>query len=44
MPATFAFKPIVEYLNYPECNNSIEHDNEWVINENITFDYPVSVD
>jgi len=43
-PATFAFKPVVAYLNYLECNNPIEDDGEWVINENITFDYPVSVD
>ena len=43
-PATFAFKPIVAYLNDRECNNSIEHDGEWVINENITLHYPLSVD
>ena len=43
MPATFAFKPIVAYLNDPECNNPTEDDGEWVINENIIFDYPVSV-
>ena len=43
-PATFAFKPIVAYLNDPEYNNLIEDDGEWVINENVTFDYPVSVD
>ena len=40
----FAFKPIVAYLNDPKCNNPIEDDDEWVINENVTFDYPVSVD
>ena len=43
-PAIFAFKPIVAYLNDPECNNPIKDDDEWVINENVTFDYPVSVD
>jgi len=42
--ATLAFKPIVTYFNDPKCNNPIEDDGEWVINENITFDYPVSVD
>jgi len=41
--ATLDFKPIVAYFNNPQCNNSIEHDGEWVINENIIFDYPVSV-
>jgi len=44
MPATFAFKPIVVYLNDPKCNNPIEDDGEWVINESITFDYHASVD
>jgi len=43
-PATFAFKLIVAYLSDPECNNPTEHDCEWVINESIIFDYPVSVD
>jgi len=33
-PAIFAFKPIITYLNDPECNNPIENNNEWVINEN----------
>jgi len=42
--ATFAFKPIVTYFNDPEYNNPIEDDGEWGINENVTFDYPVSVD
>jgi len=42
--ATLAFKPIVAYLNDPQCNNPIGDDNEWVINENITFNYPTSVD
>jgi len=44
MPATFDFKPIVAYFNDPECNNPIEDDGEWVINETVTFDYLVSVD
>jgi len=43
-PATLAFKLIVAYLNDPQCNNPIGGDDEWVINENIIFDYPVSVD
>jgi len=43
VPTTFAFKSIVAYLNDPGCNNFIEDDDEWVINENVTFDYPVSV-
>jgi len=43
MPSTFAFKPIVAYFNDPKYNNPIEDDGEWVINENITFDYPMSI-
>jgi len=43
-PATLDFKPIVAYFNDPQCNNPIEDDGEWVINENVTFDYPVSID
>jgi len=34
---TFAFKPIVAYFNDPRCNNPIENDSEWMINENVTF-------
>jgi len=43
-PATLVFKPIVAYLSDPQCNNPIGNDDEWVSNENITFDYPESVD
>ena len=43
-PATFTFKSIIAYFNDPKCNNLIEHDGEWMINENVTFDYPVIVD
>jgi len=42
-PATFACEPIVAYFNNPQCNNSIGDDDEWVINENVTFDYPESI-
>jgi len=44
MPATLTFEPIVVYFNDPQCNNPIGDDDEWVINENITFDYFESVD
>jgi len=33
-----------QWFNDPKCNNPIEDDGEWVIYENVTFDYPVSVD
>ena len=42
-PATLTSKPIVAYFN-PQCNNPIGNDDEWVINENVTFDYPESVE
>jgi len=44
MPATLTFKLIVAYLNDPQCNNLSGEDDKWVINENIIFDYLVSVD
>jgi len=43
-PTTLAFKPTVAYFNDPKCNIAIEDDGEWVINENVTFDYPLTVD
>jgi len=41
--ATFSCEPIVAYFNNSQCNNPIGDDDEWVIKENITFDYPESV-
>jgi len=41
--ATLACEPIVVYFNNPQCNNPIADDDELVINENVTFDYPESV-
>ena len=35
-------KPILAYLN-PQCNTLYEEEDEWVINDSISFDYPVSV-
>ena len=43
-PATLACEPIVVYFNNPQCNYPIGDDDEWVINENVIFDYPVSVE
>jgi len=42
-PATLACEPIVAYFN-PQCNNPIGDDDEWVINKNVAFDYPESVE
>jgi len=43
MPATLVSEPIVACFNNPQCNNPSEDDDEWVINDNVFFDYPVSV-
>jgi len=40
----FAMEPIVAYLHDPDCNNSTENDSEWVINENVAFDYSLYFD
>jgi len=42
-PAIPACEPIVANFNDPQCNNPSEDDDEWVINENVIFDYPASV-
>ena len=42
--ATFSCELIVAYFNNPQCNNTIRDGDEWVINENVTFDYSESVE
>ena len=37
--ATFDEEPIVAYFNDPDCYNFAENDGEWVLNENVNFDY-----
>ena len=44
MPATLVCEPIVACFNNPQCNNPSEDDNEWLINDNVFFDYPTSVE
>jgi len=36
---SFDEEPIVTYLNDPDCNNFADNGDEWVLNENINFDY-----
>ena len=36
---SFDGKTIVAYLNDPDCNNSASNGDEWVLNENVNFDY-----
>ena len=42
MPATLTGEPIIACFNNPQCNTPSEDEGEWVINDNISFDYPVS--
>ena len=35
----FDEEPIIAYLNDPDCNNSADNSDEWVLNENVNFDY-----
>ena len=43
MPAILIGEPIIVCLNNPQCNTPSEDEGEWVINDNISFDYPVSI-
>ena len=43
VPAILIGEPIIACLNDPQCNTPSEDEGEWVINDNIPFDYPVSV-
>jgi len=43
-PTTFALEPIEAYLNDLECNNPIDDEGEWVINEDVAFDYSLNLD
>ena len=42
--AIFACEHFVAYFNNPQCNNPPNDDDEWVINDNIIFNYPASVE
>jgi len=44
MPAILVSKPVIACFNNPQCNTLSEDEGEWVINDNISFDYPVSVE
>ena len=44
MPTFSAMEPIVAYLNDPNCNDFAENNGEWVLNENVTFDYSLHFD
>jgi len=42
MPATLVGEPIIACFNNPQCNTPSEDEDEWVINDNVSFDYPMS--
>jgi len=42
--ATISVEPIVAYLDDFDCNNSVENESEWVLNENIAFDYSLCLE
>ena len=43
-PDTFILEPIIVYLDDPDCNNPAENESEWVINENVAFDYSLCLE
>jgi len=42
MLATLVDKLVIACFNNLQCNAPSEDEGEWVINDNISFDYPVS--
>ena len=44
LEVSFDEEPIVAYLNDPDCNNSVGNGDEWVLNENVNFDYSLCCD
>ena len=38
-PAITSLEPVVAYLDDFDCNNPTKNKGEWVLNENIAFDY-----
>ena len=44
VPATISIEPIVVYLNDYDCNDPTENEGEWILNENITFDYSLCLE
>jgi len=41
---SFDEETIIAYLDGPDCNNSADNRDEWVLNENINFDYSLCCD
>jgi len=43
-PATFSMEPIIAYLDDPNCNDPAKNESEWVLNENVIFDYSLCLE
>jgi len=41
---SFDKKMIIAYLDDPDCNNSIDNGDEWILNENVNFDHSLCCD
>jgi len=41
---SFDEKIIIAYLEDPDCNNSADNGDEWILNENVNFDYSFCCD
>ena len=43
-PATLSIEPIVAYLNDYDCNDPTDNEDEWILNEDIAFDYSLCLE
>ena len=43
IPDILVGEPIIACLDDPLCNAPSEDEGEWVINDNVSFDYPASI-
>ena len=43
-PAIISLEPVVAYLDDFDCNNPTKNKGEWVLNENIAFDYSLCLE
>jgi len=43
-PATINIEPIIAYLDDFDCNNLVENEGEWVLNETVAFDYSLCLE
>ena len=41
---TFSIEPILAYLDDLDCNNLAKNEGEWVLNENVAFDYSLGLE